>query len=38
MLVVNPTSGSYEGTTTTSATLIDTYTNQPVSGEPVRSR
>ncbi len=34
-LTVNPTSGTYSGSTTVSATLVDTYTNLPVPNEPV---
>ncbi len=34
-LTVTPTSGPYNGPTTVSGTLINTYTNQPVPGEPV---
>ncbi len=34
-LTVNPTSGTYEGSTPLSGTLVNTYTNQPVPNEPV---
>ena len=34
-LTVNPTSGVYNGSTPVSATLTNTYTGQPVPGEPV---
>ena len=34
-LTINPTTGSYNGPTTVSGTLVDTYTNQPVPNEPV---
>ena len=34
-LTVNPTGGTYEGSTPLSGTLINTYTNQPVPNEPV---
>ena len=34
-LTVTPTSGTYSGSTPVSATLVNTTTNQPVSGEPV---
>jgi hypothetical protein len=34
-LTVNPTTGVYNGSTPISGTLVNTYTNQPVPGEPV---
>lgn len=34
-LTINPTSGTYNGSTPVSATLTNTYTGQPVPGEPV---
>ena len=34
-LTVNPTTGVYNGSTPISGTLVNTYTNQPVNGEPV---
>ncbi|MDR3661923.1 MAG: Ig-like domain repeat protein, partial [Mycobacterium sp.] len=34
-LTVSPGSGTYNGSTTVSATLVNTYTNQPVPNEPV---
>src|SRR5205807_2279823 len=34
-LVINPTTGTYSGPTTLSGTLDNTYTGQPVPGEPV---
>ena len=34
-LTVSPGSGTYNGTTTVTGTLINTYTNQPVPNEPV---
>ena len=34
-LTVNPTSGVYNGSTPVSGTLTNTYTGQPVPGEPV---
>jgi hypothetical protein len=34
-LTVNPTTGIYNGSTPVSGTLTNTYTNQPVPGEPV---
>ena len=34
-LTVAPTTGTYNGTTPVSATLVNTYTNQPVPNEPV---
>ncbi len=34
-LTVNPTTGVYDGSTPISGTLVNTYTNQPVPGEPV---
>ena len=34
-LTVNPGSGTYEGSTTVSGSLVNTYTNQPVPNEPV---
>ncbi len=34
-LTVSPASGPYEGSTSVTGTLVDTYTNQPVPNEPV---
>jgi hypothetical protein len=34
-LTVTPTTGTYNGSTPVSATLVNTYTNQPVPNEPV---
>ncbi len=34
-LTVTPGTGTYNGATTVSATLVNTYTNAPVTGEPV---
>ena len=34
-LTVNPVAGTYSGSATVSATLVNTYTNSPVPGEPV---
>ena len=34
-LTVTPTTGTYNGATPVSATLVNTYTNQPVPNEPV---
>ena len=34
-LTLSPTSGTYEGSTPLSGTLINTYTNQPVPNQPV---
>ena len=34
-LTVTPGTGTYNGATTVSATLVNTYTNAPVAGEPV---
>jgi hypothetical protein len=34
-LTVNPGTGTYNGSTTISGTLVDTYTNAPVPNEPV---
>ena len=34
-LTVNPTTGTYNGTTPVSGTLVNTYTGQPVTNEPV---
>jgi hypothetical protein len=34
-LTVNPTTGVYDGSTPVTGTLVNTYTNQPVPGEPV---
>ncbi len=34
-LTVNPTTGVYDGSTPITGTLVNTYTNQPVPGEPV---
>ncbi len=34
-LTVSPTTGTYNGSTPISGTLVNTYTNQPVPGEPV---
>ncbi len=34
-LTVNPTTGVYDGSTPVSGTLVNTYTNSPVPGEPV---
>ena len=34
-LTINPTTGTYNGSTTVSGTLVNTYTNQPVPNEPV---
>ena len=34
-LTIAPTSGTYDASTPITATLIDTYTNQPVADEPI---